>query len=97
MNIIFGVAVLGGVFFKKNVIKMLMGSAFELPDDKWNVLAIRWGIFFFALAAINEVVWRHFSTEFWIGFKTFGFLPITLIFTLSQVPFLTKYGKMREG
>ena len=97
MNIIFGVAVLGGVFFKKNVIKMLMGSAFELPDDKWNVLAIRWGIFFFALAAINEVVWRHFSTEFWIGFKTFGFLPITLIFTLSQVPFLTKYGTMREG
>ena len=97
MNIIFGLAVLGGVIFKKNVIKMLMGSAFELPDDKWNVLAIRWGIFFFVLAAINEVIWRNFSEEFWIGFKTFGFLPITLIFTLSQVPFLTKYGKMREG
>jgi len=97
MNIIFGLAVLGGVLFKKNVIKMLMGSAFELPDDKWNVLAIRWALFFFAMAIVNELVWRNFSESFWAGFKVFGFLPLTVLFTLTQLPFLNKYGTMKTG
>lgn len=96
MNSIFGVAVIGGVFFKKNVIKMMMGSAFELPDAKWNVFAIRWGVFFFAMAILNEIIWRNFSETFWASFKVFGFLPLTILFTATQIPFLTKHGKMRE-
>jgi intracellular septation protein len=96
MNVIFGLAVIGGVVFKKNIIKMFMGAAFELPDPKWNVLAIRWGLFFFAMAILNEVIWRNFSESFWANFKVFGFLPLTLIFTATQIPFLTKYGKLRE-
>ena len=96
MNSIFGVAVIGGVFFKKNVIKMMMGSAFELPDAKWNIFAIRWGVFFFAMAILNELIWRNFSETFWASFKVFGFLPLTVLFTAFQIPFLTKHGKMRE-
>lgn len=96
MNVIFGLAVLGGVVFKKNVIKMMMGSAFELPDPKWNVLAIRWAIFFFAMAALNEVIWRNFSEDFWAGFKVFGFLPLTIAFTMTQIPFLNKFGQMKS-
>lgn len=96
MNAIFGAAVLGGVIFKKNVIKMFMGSAFELPDDKWNVLAIRWALFFFAMAILNELIWRNLSENFWANFKVFGFLPLTILFTATQIPFLTKFGKMRE-
>jgi len=96
MNVIFGAAVIGGVFIKKNVIKMMMGSAFELPEPKWNVLAIRWGLFFFAMAALNEFVWRTQSEDFWIGFKAFGFLPLTILFTVFQIPFMTKYGKMKQ-
>lgn len=96
MNTIFGVAVIGGVVFKKNVIKMMMGSAFELPDPKWNVFAIRWGLFFFAMAILNEVIWRNFSETFWASFKVFGFLPLTVLFTATQIPFLTKHGTMRE-
>jgi len=87
MNSIFGIAVIGGVFFKKNVIQMMMGSAFELPD---------WGVFFFAMAILNEIIWRNFSETFWTSFKVFGFLPLTVVFTAFQIPFLTKYGKMRE-
>lgn len=94
-NIIFGLAVLGGVIFKKNILKLLLGAAFELPDDKWNVLAIRWAFFFFAMAILNEIIWRNFSEDFWAGFKVFGFMPITLLFTLSQIPFLTKYGALK--
>ena len=88
--------ILGGVVFKKNVIKMFIGSAFELPDDKWNIMAIRWALFFFAMAILNEVIWRNFSESFWTNFKVFGFLPLTILFTATQIPFLTKYGKIRE-
>jgi len=96
MNAFFGTAVLGGILFKKNVIKMLMGGAFELPDEKWKIFAIRWALFFFAMAILNEIIWRNFSETFWTSFKVFGFLPLTVLFTASQIPFLTKYGKIRE-
>ena len=58
INVLFGVAVIGGIFLKKNVIKMMMGEAVELPDKRWDTLAIRWGLFFFAMAALNEYIWR---------------------------------------
>ena len=96
MNAIFGIAVIGGVFFKKNVIKMMMGSAFELPDAKWNIFAVRWGVFFFAMAILNEMIWRNFSETFWISFKTFGFLPLTILFTAGQIPFLTRHGTLKD-
>ena len=95
VNTLFGIGVIGGAFLGKNVLKMLLGDAIELPDVKWNSLAIRWGIFFFAMAILNEVIWRNFSEDFWVKFKVFGFMPLTLIFTLSQLPFIQKHGKMR--
>ncbi len=95
INALFGAGVLGGIFFKKNVIKMMMGEAVSLPDAKWNTLAVRWGLFFFAMAALNEVIWRTQSEEFWVNFKVFGFLPLTFVFTLLQLPFIQKHGKMR--
>jgi len=95
MNTVFGVAILGGILFKKNVLKLLIGAAFELPNDKWNILAIRWAIFFFAMAILNEIIWRSFSEEFWANFKVFGFFPLTILFTLTQIPFLTKFGEMK--
>ncbi|MDB2439682.1 septation protein IspZ [Hellea sp.] len=97
INVLFGVAVIGGIFLKKNVIKMMMGEAVELPDKKWDTLAIRWGLFFFAMAALNEYIWRYQSEDFWATFKVFGFLPLTIVFTLTQIPFIQKHGKMREG
>jgi len=95
VNVIFGVITIGGVLAKKNVIKMLMGSAFELPDAKWNVLAIRYGLFCFAMALLNEYIWRNFSETFWASFKL-ALMLFTVIFTASQIPFLMKHGKMKE-
>jgi len=94
INALFGIAVIGGVLIKKNVIKMMMGSAFEMQDIHWNKLAIRWGLFFFAMAALNEFIWRNYSEDFWASFKVFGFLPLTLVFTLTQLPFIQKHGKI---
>ena len=96
INILFGLAVIGGVFFKKNVIKMMMGEAIALPDAKWDTLAIRWGLFFFAMAALNEFIWRTQTEDFWATFKVFGFLPLTFVFTLTQLPFIQKHGTMRS-
>ena len=95
INVLFGVAVIGGVFAKKNVIKLMFGEAFELPQKAWNVLAIRWGLFFFVLAGLNELVWRTQSEPFWVNFKLFGLIPLTLVFTMSQVPFIMKHGTMK--
>jgi len=95
LNVLFGVGVIGGVLLKKNVLKMFMGEAIELPDVAWSNLAIRWGIFFFAMAALNEVIWRNFDESFWVNFKLFGFMPLTILFTLTQIPFIMKNGKMR--
>jgi len=96
MNTLFGIALLGGIVFKKNFMKILMGSAFEMPDKHWNTQAIRWAIFFFVLAILNEVIWRNFSESFWTGFKVFGFFPLTILFTLSQIPFLHKHATMKQ-
>ena len=95
INTFFGIGVIAGVFFKKNVIKMMMGEAFDLPDVKWNALAIRWGIFFFAMAILNEFVWRNFSENFWVNYKVFGGLALTLLFTLTQIPFIMKHGSLK--
>lgn len=95
INTFFGIGVIGGIYFKKNVIKMMMGEAIELPDVKWNALAIRWGLFFFAMAILNELVWRNFSENFWVNYKVFGGLTLTLIFTLTQIPFIMKHGSMK--
>ena len=96
INILFGIGVIGGIFFRRNVLKLMMGEAFQLPDKAWDSLAIRWGLFFFAMAALNELVWRTQTEQFWVNFKLFGFLPLTILFTLSQIPFIMKHGNVRD-
>ncbi len=95
VNGLLGLGVLGGVVFRKNVLKTLLGDAFTLSPAAWNQLAIRWGIFFLCVAAINEVVWRTQTEAFWVNFKTFGFLPLTLVFTLAQIPFIQRHGGLK--
>ncbi|WP_421984391.1 septation protein A [Roseibium sp.] len=91
VNCLFGSVLLGGLFFGKALLGYVFDSAFKLTDEGWRKLTFRWGIFFFVLAAINEIVWRSFSTDFWVSFKVFGIMPITLVFTLTQLPLIQKY------
>lgn len=95
VNSLFGMAAIGGVFMGRNVIRILIGSAFTLPPKIWDRLAIRWGLFFFAMAVLNEFIWRTQSEEFWVNFKVFGFLPLTIIFTLTQIPLITRNGGLK--
>ncbi len=90
VNSLFAAILLGGLAFNRLLLKPLFGSAFQLNDDGWRTLTVRWGLFFIFLAILNEVVWRSFSTEFWAAFKLFGVLPITLVFAGSQTPLILR-------
>ncbi len=86
-------SVLGaGLLLKKPLLELLLGSAFALTDEGWRKLTFRWALFFVLMAAVNEIVWRNFSTDIWVSFKAFGFLPITFLFALAQMPLMRRYG-----
>jgi intracellular septation protein len=90
VNCLFAVVLIGGLAFKKSLLKPLFGSAFQLSEKGWRLLTLRWGGFFILLAVLNEVIWRNFSTDFWISFKLFGILPLTLIFAVLQTPLVIR-------
>ncbi|MGV3549105.1 septation protein A [Rhizobium sp.] len=91
INTMFGVVLLGGMLFGKSLLGYVFNSAFQLDDEGWNKLTLRWGLFFLVLAVVNEVVWRNFSTDFWVAFKVWGTMPITILFTLTQMPLIMKH------
>ena len=95
--LLFAATLLGGLAFKKPLLGMVFDSVFNLTDEGWRKLTLRWGVFFVLLAVLNEIVWRNFSTDAWVNFKVFGFLPLTMIFAAAQVPLLQKYAVQETG
>ncbi|PKQ05747.1 MAG: septation protein A [Alphaproteobacteria bacterium HGW-Alphaproteobacteria-11] len=93
VNALFAAALLGAAAMGRPVMKQLFDGAFDLTDKGWMVLTVRWGLFFIFLGLVNEVVWRNFSTDFWVSFKLFGVMPMTLVFGMAQIPVLTKYAR----
>jgi len=97
INTMFGVAILGTLFiFKVPVMKLLFNGPFQLDDEGWTKLSFRWGCFFLFLAVVNEVVWRTQTTDFWVAFKLWGVMPMTMIFMLFQYPVMMKHGLEEE-
>lgn len=91
VNLLFAAILLVGLWFKKPLLKMALGSAMELEDRGWEILSKRWGLYFIFLAALNELIWRNFSTDFWVNFKVFGMFAITIAFTCVQIPLIKRY------
>ncbi|MCJ8143981.1 septation protein A [Ancylobacter sp. A5.8] len=91
VNGLFALALLGGLYFKKPLLPYVLGDVFTLTEEGWRRLTIRWGVFFLAMAVLNEIVWRSVSTDTWVTFKTFGYLPLTLVFAMAQVPLMTRH------
>ena len=92
INIIFGLSLLLGKFFTDEpILKKILGKSLPLSNEGWLILNNRWMYFFFSLAILNEFIWRTQSEEFWVNFKVWGMLPITFLFTLSQIGIITKY------
>ena len=90
VNLIYSIILFGGLYFKKPLMKNLMGTALSLTDYGWIQLSKRWAYFFLFLAIANEIVYRNFSDAVWVNFKLFGIMGITFIFIFSQVFFIQK-------
>jgi intracellular septation protein len=91
INSLFGAVLLGGMAFRLSLLKYVFGDVYKLRPEGWTILTLRWGLFFFFLAVLNEVVWRTQSTDFWVAFKVWATMPLTIVFAALQVPVLTKY------
>jgi intracellular septation protein len=82
---------LGGLAAGKSLLGMVFDSVFHLTEEGWRKLTLRWALFFFALAILNEIVWRSQTTDVWVTFKVFGVVPLTFLFAALQYPLLTQY------
>lgn len=91
VNTLFGVILLGGLAAGKLFLPFVLDSVMQLTEEGWRKLTLRWGLFFFVLAVINEVVWRTQTQDFWVGFKVWGIMPITLAFALAQTPLIMRH------
>ncbi len=95
---VFVSALLGfGLIADKPLLKRVLGSAYPgLDEHGWRKLTRNWAIFFLFLAALNEAVWRNSSTDFWVGFKLWGAIPLTFLFAAANIPMLLKHGLNRD-
>jgi intracellular septation protein len=97
VNTLFGTVLLVGLYFGRPLLAVVLDSVFELTDEGWRKLTLRWAVFFFVLAALNEIVWRTQTTDVWVSFKVFGIMPITIAFALAQTPLLMRYEAKRAS
>lgn len=96
MNGIFGAILVGGLVMGKHPLKLLLGEAFEMPEATWRRLTVNYALFFFALAALNEAVWRTQPDEIWVAFRFPGLMILTVIFSFAHAPLLMKYARTGE-
>jgi intracellular septation protein len=91
VNLLFGSTLLIGLAFGRSLLGYVFDSVFRLDDEGWRKLTFRWGVFFFVLAVLNEIVWRNFTDDMWVNFKVFGIMPLTIAFTLTQMPLIQRH------
>jgi intracellular septation protein len=91
INGLFGAILLTGLALGRPLLKLAFGEALSLDPAGWHKLTIRWGLFFFAMAGLNEIVWRTVTTDTWVNFKVFGLLPLTLLFAVSQIRLMQRH------
>jgi intracellular septation protein len=92
-----GLAMLGGLAMGKSPIKILMGDTLTLSEASWRKLTLRFGLFFLAMAAANEVIWRTQSDAVWVVFRFPGLLVLSLLFSATQIPVMMRDGKLSQA
>lgn len=88
---LFAAILVGGLMNGRMLIKYAFGQAFQLDNEGWRGLTWRWAAFFAVIAVANEIVWRSFSTDTWVVFKVWGILPLILLFSVAQIPFVMRH------
>ena len=90
LYLLFAAALFAGLALKRPILKILFDGALHVTEEGWRILTWRWAFFFIALAVLNEIVWRTQTTDLWVKFKTFGFMPLTLLFAVAQAPLIMR-------
>lgn len=88
---LFTAVLLGGLMRGISLLRYLFGEVYNLTDTGWRLLTFRWAFFFLFLAVLNELIWRNTSEQFWLRFKVFGVIPLTMAFALAQMPLLKRH------
>lgn len=105
VNTLFGGVLLGGLVFGQSLLRYVFGDVYKLEPKGWWILTWRWGAFFFVLAALNEIVWRGAdafiadpkeANDLWVAFKVWGIMPLTIVFSMLQLPVLKAYAPPEE-
>ncbi len=91
VNSLFAVILAAGLYFRRPVLKLALGEVMQLQEEGWRKLTLRWIVFFIFLAILNEAVWRNFSTPTWVAFKSFGIIPLTFLFMMSQITLIMRH------
>ncbi len=91
INCLFAAILLGGWLVKKPLLKFVFGEAMNLDETGWRKLTLNWGLFFLAIAIANEIIRQYVSMDTWVTYKTFGILPLTFIFAMSQMPLMQRH------
>jgi intracellular septation protein len=91
VNGIFAVILLGGLMVNRLPLRAVLGKSITISEAGWRVLTLRWGLFFILLAVLNEAVWRTQTEAFWVGFKVFGLIGLTVVFAVAQTPLIRRY------
>ena len=89
--LLFSTVLVGGVAMRRPLLKPLLGNAWQLDDRGWTKLTIRFGLFFMAMAGLNELVWRTQTTDFWVSYKVFGTMGLILVFTMTQIGLIHRH------
>lgn len=98
INAIFSMILTVGLLRGRSYLKVIMETGLPPLEDKgWMVMTRNWALFFASMALLNEFVWRNFSEDAWVNFKTFGFLPMTIVFAIVQTPIIMKYQIKEES
>ena len=86
-----------GLATDRPLLQRVLGSTYPgLDEVGWAKLTRNWALFFAFMAFLNEAVWRNTTTNFWIGFKLWGALPLTFLFAAANIPMLLRHGLMKE-
>ena len=96
VNALYGVILLGGLWFGRPLLRYVLEVAFELTDEGWRALTLRSGLFFLFLAGLNEIVRLFCTYDFWVNFKVWATIPITMVFFASQVPLMLRH-EVKDG
>ena len=88
---LFSIALFGGLAFGRPLLGVLLGAAWPMDQEGWRRLTFRFAVFFAAMAALNEAVWRTQTEQVWVFFKVFGIMALTVLFTVAQAPLMKRH------